>query len=286
MDGEVGANETDFGLMVASIGGVSDENFQCFWMFAVNDELPEVSADLFELNDGDEIVFYCVDWQETVYSYFTPSGLTVEAGESFAITLMGADFMEGEFPVAGAMINVVSDNPVGILPMIAWFTDEEGVAEIFLPSPGNYFISAFKHTEDGVPMISKPLCLVTVLEKDEAGEEAAPEEPVSHSIIYSAKENRLSYYDWSIWLDDDVKPFYDEEILYFPVRIIAEKLGAEVLWDAETYTATIKLGDFTFSFRTNETVDGHKVIVIDGKSFLPAFYMAEQLGIGQLVIAE
>ncbi|MCL2708890.1 MAG: DUF4430 domain-containing protein [Defluviitaleaceae bacterium] len=281
---EYEATVSEYGAMVNSIGGVSDDNFQCFWMFAVNDAFAETGADAFELFDGDEIVWYCVDWQVAAYSFFEQKEITVGRGEYFSLNLFGLDFMEGPVPVAGAMINIYSGEEGAILPLIAYFTDDDGEASVFLPSAGRYEISASKHDENETPMISKPLCIVNVIEDGGKPQDIVDGGIFPSKIIYDAKDGTLNYYMFSMKFDEAVMPFFVGDLLYFPVRAVAEYIGATVGWDAATYTATVTFGDFEMKFKTTEPIGDYGVFVIEGVSFLPAIYIVEQLELGELIV--
>jgi hypothetical protein len=232
------------------------------------------------VNDGDEIVFYCVDWQESIYSFFTPSTSIVSPGETFKLALRGMYFADGENPVQGAMIDIKSNNLAAILPMIAIFTDENGEAEIMLPSVGIYEITAYKQNDDGVTMISKPICTVYVAETDnktfETDNSVTTIESVAITVLdetvaeFFVGSGKLIIFGKTLALDDAHLPFENGNgLFYFPVRVIAESLGAEVLWKAETSTAIINYAGFSFSFNINEPIDGLPVIVKDGISFIP-----------------
>ena len=44
------------------------------------------------------------------------------------------------------------------------------------------------------------------------------------------------------------KPFIENGSTYIPLRAFAEAVGAEILWDEGTKTATMKKADHTFEF--------------------------------------
>ena len=181
---DMGLDPADFGtdvLNVTSSGAFntifevpagSDATYQS-WMYAVNGELSlTLMASQYELEDGDEITFFCTDWVFGSYAKFDKSEITVDAGESFDLTLTGLNLMSWMFgepcefePIEDAELyitdgtNVVSaDTATGIL------TDEDGEASISFDTAGTYLVSAVRLSEfdDETIDISRPLCVVTV----------------------------------------------------------------------------------------------------------------------------
>jgi hypothetical protein len=119
----VEVEKSEYGEVISAILGVSDDTGRYAWMYAVNNENPPVSADVCEIKDGDEIVFYFSDWQETSYSYFDKSVVEVDKGEEFTLNLTGLSFTDGKFAVDGAQIISTGDQP---RPRIMYNTDEDG----------------------------------------------------------------------------------------------------------------------------------------------------------------
>ncbi len=161
--------ESEYGSFLSGIMGVTDETGMYSWMFAVNNAIPEVGMDAYELNDGDEVVFYFVSWEHADYAYFTPGYATISDKDSVTLNLSGVDFMEGEYPVEGAQLVIVSDSPT---TRDLKYTDAEGNVELSFMNPGEYLISAVLTNDDGINTISHPYCLITV-----EGDASAPESP-------------------------------------------------------------------------------------------------------------
>ena len=156
------------------------------FVFTVNDTAPiGAMSDGFAINecvlqDGDFIVFAYPEDQSFGMegsSYFTQRSLTVEAGQSFELTLMGFDFMETLYgnpgsptvpltiaPVnAGAEIQKI-DPATGILSPLGIYTDAAGKATLSFSDPGTYYISATGEFDNGYwdATVSLPYCEVTV----------------------------------------------------------------------------------------------------------------------------
>ena len=295
MDSNIDYDDSEWGVFINSIGGISGEASNCYWMFKVNDIDPGVGAESANVIDGDEIVFYCIDWQEGVYSFFTPSQQIVNGGESFTLTLTGVDIMGEESPVAGAMINIVSmGDTFGILPLIAYFTNDEGQVEISLPSPGTYNISAVKHNEEGTPVISKPQAIITVLEVETETTETTetPETLEDVPALTTPPEP-----DILVFVIDEINytingmqrtseigaPFIDPAAgrTMVPLRLIAESLGYEVSWDPESATAFVNGTGVSIILVVGEDLpDGLGVPQIsEGRTYVPLAYVLQQFGI-------
>ncbi|MCL2372655.1 MAG: endo-1,4-beta-xylanase [Defluviitaleaceae bacterium] len=83
-------------------------------------------------------------------------------------------------------------------------------------------------------------------------------------------------------MTSDAAPFIDPETdrTMLPLRIVAEGLGAEVDWDGATRTVTILQGATTLNMVVDVPLAGDMgtPVIIDGRTFVPARYVAEMLG--------
>ena len=84
---------------------------------------------------------------------------------------------------------------------------------------------------------------------------------------------------------DNAVPYLKDDITLFPIRAIAEALGAEVRWDADTQTVTV-IGNTSVMLTigsTEATVDGDPVTIdvpaeiTNDRTFLPLRFVAEAL---------
>ena len=78
----------------------------------------------------------------------------------------------------------------------------------------------------------------------------------------------------------DAIPQLEDGRTLVPIRFIAEGLGADVLWDKETQTVTIKLDEQVISLTIGELGDGMDVParLFDGRTMVPLRFVAERLG--------
>lgn len=98
----------------------------------------------------------------------------------------------------------------------------------------------------------------------------------------------------------EVPPIIKDGRTLVPFRAIAEALGAEVKWDAETRTVTVSKGDKTVQLTVGSNValvNGQEISldvpasIIQGRTLVPARFLANALGakvdwvpIGQIVV--
>ena len=78
----------------------------------------------------------------------------------------------------------------------------------------------------------------------------------------------------------DAIPQLEDGRTLVPIRFITEGLGADVLWDEETQTVTIKLDEHVISLTIGELGDGMDVParLFDGRTMVPLRFVAERLG--------
>jgi hypothetical protein len=172
VEGQTEFTESEYGSFLSGIMGVTDETGVYSWMFAVNNEVPEVGMDAYELNDGDEVVFYFISWENADYAYFTPGSAVVTDGESVTLNLTGVDFMEGAYPVEGAQLIITSDAPT---TRDIQYTDAEGNVTLSFMGVGEYEISAALPNEAGIQTLSRPYAIITVDEAADAPADLPPE---------------------------------------------------------------------------------------------------------------
>ena len=85
----------------------------------------------------------------------------------------------------------------------------------------------------------------------------------------------------------DAAPFISNGRTLVPVRYLAEALGAQTNWDATTQKITITKGSTTIELTINSatiTTNGKAgkldaaPLLVNGRTYLPARYIAEALG--------
>ncbi|WP_028987354.1 copper amine oxidase N-terminal domain-containing protein [Thermicanus aegyptius] len=98
----------------------------------------------------------------------------------------------------------------------------------------------------------------------------------------------------------EVPPIIKDGRTLVPFRAIAEALGADVKWDAETRTVTVSKGDKTVQLPIGSNValvNGQEISldvpasIIQGRTLVPARFLANALGakvdwvpVGQIVV--
>jgi len=78
----------------------------------------------------------------------------------------------------------------------------------------------------------------------------------------------------------DAAPFIVDGRAHIPLRVIAEALGAEVVWDNRTRTGYMTLNGVTISIVIDMPLpDGMGTpVVINGRTFVPGRYISETFG--------
>lgn len=147
------------GSYISSVCGL-EAGMMSGWMYTLNGESPNLGVNQQEIKDGDQIVLYFIeDWMQSSYAYFTEEEREVAGGETVELTLMhqvlDMNTWESQAqPCNGASI-LVDGEVVGE-------TDEEGKITLDFSEKGTYYVSANKIGEDGVNLISRPYCKVSV----------------------------------------------------------------------------------------------------------------------------
>jgi uncharacterized repeat protein (TIGR02543 family) len=90
----------------------------------------------------------------------------------------------------------------------------------------------------------------------------------------------LSYTVNSILYKMDVEPTIINDRTMVPLRFIAEALGADVVWNGENQTVTVKLEDSVISVTIGETSIGMDMpaMIVNGRTMVPLRYIGESLG--------
>ncbi len=112
-----------------------------------------------------------------------------------------------------------------------------------------------------------------------------PEKIVKNSLTHEEWLNETPFLPKSeevqLWLEGtqiipkDVNAQLIDSRVYLPVRAIGEAVGATVIWEDKTQTATVTLGDKIITIQgTNENVK-----VVDGRVLIGLRFLAENLGL-------
>ncbi len=110
---------------------------------------------------------------------------------------------------------------------------------------------------------------------------------VSFNMLALAEENPITVYLDGSQLEFDVDPVLENGRTLVPMRVIFESLGAEVSWDAETWTAIAVKDDITIKITIDEMkmYKNDEVIeldvparLIDSRTLVPARAVSEGMG--------
>jgi hypothetical protein len=90
----------------------------------------------------------------------------------------------------------------------------------------------------------------------------------------------LSYTVGGVLKAMDVAPMLVNDRTMVPLRFIAEALGADVGWDGQSMTATVKLGGATLAVAIGEMAPGMDTpaMLVDSRTMVPLRYVQESLG--------
>jgi hypothetical protein len=256
--------ESENGSFITSILNVSDDSGQYSWMYTVNDETPWVSADKCEVNALDEIVFYFINWQETEYAFFDRAYVETAVGGDISFNLLSLDFEGNLTPVDNAQIIITSDSP---LPRIQHYTDENGIVTLSFGYPGVYEITARKG--DGISAISRPYAQILVTEEAHGpiGMTPAP-------LSYAPDNGDLYISGQLVPMPEDSRSIFDDayDELFIPLRALAEAIGMDVSWAADTATVTVLYMGNTHTFTTSDTFSGMPIKIINNRVYIPSLY--------------
>jgi len=236
-------NENDMGAWLTEILGLEDD-VEHSWMYAVNNELPDVSVDAFMLQDGDELVVYFLNWQNASYAFFTPSIVEVLTNEAVELQLMTYEWGVGASPVAGALLSIVSDSPTD---RMFRYTDEDGRVELSFMHPGRFYVSASLNGS-----ISRPMSLWLV-------GAAEPE-------LWVDQYSRTVWYGANYIVPEVIFSADETAALMLPFREVVEHLlGGSVYWNGESRRVSAQFGDKNADF----SIEDAEVTVHNSRVFVP-----------------
>lgn len=182
------AREESYGLKLngISIDGKSDGSASSdglddvYWMYAVNNTIPDVGMGSYSLKNNDAVTFYGLwsggTWPnnvETNYSYFENSTLNTTVSKKTTVSLKGVGYDENYNPIVKSISNATvvaakyeneastatTGNAVSLVQ-----TDENGTATLSFDKAGTYVLSAYRLDSDGKHFnISRPYGIVKVL---------------------------------------------------------------------------------------------------------------------------
>lgn len=104
--------------------------------------------------------------------------------------------------------------------------------------------------------------------------------------VYAENSITVNYEGSAIYFD--TAPFLENGTTMVPMRAIAEKMGAEVIWSPSSKVATIKRGQDILEIPAGGTIankNGQDILldmpakVVDGRVFVPLRFVGEQLGL-------
>lgn len=288
-------------LWFSSIFGIEEsvEDY-LIWLLAINNELVIGDIDQIIFNDGDEIVVFLVNWQYGSYAFFTPSIVEKVAGETVELELNVFIFDEPPFPVAGALLEIVSDSPTD---RMFRYTDENGRVELTFAQAGIYLVSASLYNEEGVNLISRPMALLLVGESehpplltlDDLSDEdleyfieqlaydveqfGLPFEQLihEHEFYVSGPEKGIwvDRYGGTIWFDGDfIMPelavfTLDDDTVMLPFRqVIEDLLGGRVVWEADARRVTAEVRGQVVGFSL--AGESMPIVVVNDRIYVPA----------------
>lgn len=158
---------------VTSICGVGDSKFS--WMYLVNGKFPEGTAIAeYALQEGDNIVFFCADWQDGYLAQFNDEEATIAVSQKLSLRLTGQSLWDTMFgkqpapiPISGAKLLLSEDGQVSADNETGVVTDADGKAELSFSKPGEYIVSAVRAAKGSID-ISRPYCRVKVIADETA----------------------------------------------------------------------------------------------------------------------
>jgi len=139
------------------------------WMYAVNDEVPDVGCSNYQIKNGDEIVFYYIDSSIGAYSYFLDTDKTATTGEKVNVNLFSVYWdatktkQTGAVEKADILVSKAGEEDATINTGVT--TDNLGHAQLTFNTPGTYIVSALRYgnaDNKDTCDISRPRMTVTV----------------------------------------------------------------------------------------------------------------------------
>ena len=192
-----------------------------------------------------------------------PGGL-IFAGTPDDCVLVSEDYGATWKPVTGGIFDEVLD--IGCAPV--------GDSTVVLAA-----------TQNGLLRMEYRKQQTTEAPEQQAGEEKRSEEPLTQSIKFVVGQK--TYYVGGQLFTMDAETFTENGRTYVPVRYLGNALGAEIKWDEATQTVTLVKGGATVRLVVGEraiNVNGQAgemdvaPLVRDGRTYLPARYVAEAFG--------
>jgi hypothetical protein len=254
----VKVNQTELGAVIEQIWYLGCDEGRQVWMYAVNNEKPLAYADQYILQDGDELVFYFMDWQRTQYAFFEEDALTDdEPPGALALILYTLDLEGNREPAADASVSFYHHEKRMSSRYGGFVTDENGRVLICLLEPAMRFeldytgvweVTAVKLDYDRMPLITPPYA----------------EYVFEHTAHVTLPDfDRFRY-------PEGMSPFRCElgDETYYPLRIVAGELGAAVSWNAATSTVTLSYGINVLSFPT----DAGFIRMVGDRVYVPAWF--------------
>jgi|GEM_PF-1643251 len=254
---EITFSYSAYGVYITEILGVEDDGAHS-WMYSVNNESLLVGSDAYEIQAGDEIVFYYISWQDGSYASFDQNEVVVAEGNVAEFTLTGNNYMDGDFAVADATILISERNGDAAWIATEYTTDENGNVTVEFATPGFYMLSATRTNEEGVVDISRPLAIITVVRGDE------------YRILYIEDGNHVIA--GNLVVQADVDAVMENDVVYIPLRAVATQFGMDVAWDAEQAMATVTFGDRAVDVRLHNDED---ILLTNDRILVPTEFFME-----------
>jgi hypothetical protein len=174
------------------------------------------------------------------------------------LQLTGVHFADGEFPVAGAAIDISSDAPTDRMMR---YTDEDGVISLVFNNPGLYEISASLYNEDGINTISRPYTRVMVGVSE-------------HPPLIMVNIDAGTIHVYGALVETEQRPMVVNGVTMVPFRAVAEELGAVVGWnEARREVTAVLYGVTAARFNLDEELEGVSLLNIAGRVYVPVSFI-------------
>jgi len=152
---------------INQIGDYKTTNYYS-WMYAINDDIASVGCSNYQIKDGDELVFYYMDFTIGGYSFFRDSDVTAKTGEKVNFMLDSVYYennvkQTGLVEKADILVSKVGEEDATINTGVK--TDVLGHAQLTFDKPGTYIVSALRYgnkDNNDTSDISRPRCKVVV----------------------------------------------------------------------------------------------------------------------------
>ena len=268
-------------VLVATIIFISVLPFTAVALW-VNESGLEKSTHLFQCSGDGRLDIRFYDTEGSQLAFYGSSGEFIVDGADLA-----DEYLEEGFTASGDVLTVsASDEPV----RVAYIQETFGHFRL-TATPGNGFrLNGFIDPECGCP---EKLALIDGDYRVTPGSSGAIEAVFAKDDSAATAPTGITIKLNGDIITSDVPPFIQNDRTMVPVRFISEALGAEPAWDPETSIVTITAADGTvISLKNGDmnmeiTKDGEtKIVVMDvatiikeGRTFIPARFIAEALGL-------